>query len=133
MKNNSGFTLVEVLVSMTLLMIVGITFFQFFIYSQKCTSENKEKLVAVSLAQSVLEEIKNSKDAYPEIREANVHKNDDINSFDYIQEVNGVTYRIVIEVEKELDPLKGLTLHPVTVKVRCPQGNEVSVKGLVEL
>ena len=54
-------------------MIVGITFFQFFVFSQKNTTENKEKLVAVNLAQSVLEQIKNSKDAYPEINETDVH------------------------------------------------------------
>ncbi len=150
MKNNNGFTLVEILVSITLLMIVGITFFQFFVFSQKNTSENKEKLVAVNLAQSVLEQIKNSKDAYPEVNEADVHgsasypvkydvetvctSNEATCIERYEKTVNGLTYQIVIEVGEELDESKGLMLHPVEVKIYCPQGDEASsVKGLIEL
>ena len=150
MRNNKGFTLVEILVSITLLMMVGATFFQFFVFSQKSTTDNKEKLVAINLAQSVLEQMENSKDAYPEITEADVHaassypkkydlatvcaSGDTTCTERYEKKVNGVTYQIVIEVGKELDESRGLPIHPVAVKIYCPQGNEASsVKGLIEL
>ena len=150
MRNNKGFTLVEILVSVTILMMVGTMFFQFFVFSQKVTTDNKEKLVAINLAQSVLEQIKNSKDAYPEITEANVHasisypKKYDLETVcisgdttctqRYKKTVNGVTYQIVIEVGEELDGSEGIPLHPVEVKIYCSQGNKASsVKGLIKL
>lgn len=150
MKNNNGFTLVEILVSITLLMMVGVTFFQFFIFSQKATTYNKEKLVAINLSQSVLEQIKNSRDAYPEITEEDVHnsasypKRYDLETVcpsgnakcieKYEKTINHVTYQIIIEVGKELDESNGLPIHPVEVKVYYPQGNEPSsVKGLIKL
>lgn len=56
--NNKGFTLVEVLVSIVLLSIILLTFSNLFVFSNKTSVSNNEKLVAVHLAKATLERIK---------------------------------------------------------------------------
>ena len=57
MKNEGGFTLIEILAGIFILGIVLTVFFQFFIFSQKTTTDNKERLVALKLAETVLERV----------------------------------------------------------------------------
>lgn len=56
--NNKGFTLVEVLVSIVILSIILLTFSNLFVFSNKTSVSNNEKLVAVHLAKATLERIK---------------------------------------------------------------------------
>ena len=57
--NESGLTLVEIIVSIAILSIVLVTFFSFFIQSTKYTEFNKEKLTAIQVAESVVADIRN--------------------------------------------------------------------------
>lgn len=65
MRTNEGFTLIEILASIVILGILLTGFFQFFIFSQKTTTSNQDKLVALNIAQKVFEQVKNN--AYPEV------------------------------------------------------------------
>jgi prepilin-type N-terminal cleavage/methylation domain-containing protein len=140
--DNRGTTLIEVLVSIIILGMILTGFFQFFIFSQQTTTNNQEKLVAINIAQSVLEQIKGN--AYPEITE-----NSDTKIYDstsvctgsnqsvkneclnrYMKTENNKDYSIEIEV----DPKLSNGLHIVKVNV-YGQGRflESSVKGMIEL
>lgn len=55
--NEKGFTLVEILVSLTLLTTIVLTASYFFTQSNTISSYNNQKLVAVNLARSTLERI----------------------------------------------------------------------------
>lgn len=69
-KNNKGFTLLEVLLSIVLLFIISTSFIGFFTQSAMFTQKNKEKLNAVQIAQK-----------YINLVEQYVKKND-LNSYD---------------------------------------------------
>ncbi len=57
LSNEKGFTLVEILVSLTLLTTIVLTASYFFTQSNTISSYNNQKLVAVNLARSTLERI----------------------------------------------------------------------------
>ncbi|WP_270179465.1 type IV pilus modification PilV family protein [Alkalihalobacillus sp. CinArs1] len=63
-KNDNGFTLIEVLVSLTLLTSVVLVASSFFNQSNTISSYNNQKLVAVNLARATLERIQLSPDTY---------------------------------------------------------------------
>lgn len=145
MKENHGFTLVEILVSILLLVLLGFAFFHFFVFSQKATTGSKEKLAAVHLAQSVLEQVKTND--YPEITENmdaeerhlpkrfhvdNACANDDQNCINrYKKTLNNRTYQIEIEVDHPKNTESNLL--EVEVNVLSQAGKmETSVKGLIE-
>ena len=56
LSNEKGFTLVEILVSLTLLTTIVLTASYFFTQSNTISSYNNQKLVAVNLARSTLKE-----------------------------------------------------------------------------
>lgn len=145
MKKNQGFTLVEILVSILLLVLLGFAFFQFFIFSQKATTGSKEKLAAVHLAQSVLEQVKTND--YPEITEnmdvekshlpkrfhvGNACANADQNCINrYKKKLNNQTYQVEIEVDQKKNDTSCLL--EVEVEILNQAGKlETSVKGLIE-
>lgn len=136
MRNNHGFTLVEILASIVILALLATVFFQMFIFSQKTTTGNQEKLVAINIAQGVLERLKNG--AYPEITNPGIYSEDNCISSDekcinkYKINVNNLNYSIKIEVSEELE--SGIDLHSAEVKVYDDNGKiESKVKGFVEL
>lgn len=149
MNDNNGFTLVEILVSITLLLLIGIVFFQFFTLSQKTTSHNEVKLVSINLAQSVLEEMKSSKwnepaetGDYSDIIKGTKKKSYNYNSCVhdsndeqlckklFTKEVKGRTYEIEIRVDSPND----VGLYPVEIKIFYKSKNPLSsVKGLIQL
>jgi prepilin-type N-terminal cleavage/methylation domain-containing protein len=59
-KNENGFTLIEVLVSIVILFIILITFFSFFGQSLKFSGKNEEQLVSYNLASKTLRIIENT-------------------------------------------------------------------------
>lgn len=126
MQNKRGFTLVELLATITILFLIGTTFYQQFILSQRETVNNQEKLEALNVAQGVLERAKAGD--YPELTpppsELPV-------SFNYRID----DYYIIIIIDKEVD----LELHTVEVYVNdeADVGPELgkhlsSVRGLVD-
>lgn len=147
MKKN-GYTLVEILVSISLLLLIGTVFFQFFTFSQKTTSRNEDKLVSINLAQSVLEEIKSSK---WNVSDENANKNyldiikgsskepynykSCINDYDkktcenlFKKKINGRTYDIEIYVDNKNE----VGLYPVEIKIYSNGQLQSSLKGLIE-
>ncbi|WP_203246779.1 type IV pilus modification PilV family protein [Sporosarcina beigongshangi] len=58
MKNDKGFSLLEVLASIVLLSIILLSFFQIFIQTNNTAVSNNEKLVVIHLADAVLERLK---------------------------------------------------------------------------
>ncbi len=136
MSNNRGFTLVEVLASIVILGILASAFFQFFVFSQKTTTGNQEKLVAINIAQGVLERVKNN--VYPEINVPQTYNESICNSTDetckkrYKIDINNQAYSIKIEVGGQLED--SMDLHSVKVTVYGVDGRkESAVKGFVEL
>lgn len=148
MKNNRGFTLIEILASITILGLLLTAFFQFFIFSQKTTTSNQEKLVALDIAQSVFEQIK--KNAYPEVTSVDIDADDDypkVYNFETVCSIgdedtvnqcakrytissNNKTFHIKIIVDKKLD----VGILSVEVQVCNANGNIKSkVKGFVEI
>lgn len=58
-KDSQGFTLVEILTSITILSIIAITFLTFFIQSANTNAQSEETLDATYVAQSQIEEVYN--------------------------------------------------------------------------
>lgn len=58
MKNDKGFSLVEVVASLVLITIVLMSFAQIFVQSNKVAATNNEKLTTINLADAVLAKIK---------------------------------------------------------------------------
>lgn len=138
MNDNRGFTLIEVLASITILAIIGIGLFQFFIMSQKGTINSQEKLEAFNIAQTVFERVKSGEysdeikgDEITEEYERNF-TNDSCTvgdcDYKYIFEANNREYKIrIIVKEHELD------LHKVEVFVSDGEEDRSRVKGLIKL
>lgn len=143
LRNNRGFSLVEILTSVVILGLVATVFFQFFIFSQKTTTGNKEKLVTLNVAQMVLERIKYN--LYPEVSDPEnfesitypeTYKISSCSSGDeacegrYEITINNNIYSIEVIVGTE----ESLGLHPVEVWVFSEDGKtKSSVEGFVEL
>lgn len=58
LKNNNGFSVLEVLISVTIILIVATALVPLFVYVAQGTESNKGQLFATNLAQQVMEEIK---------------------------------------------------------------------------
>jgi len=58
MNNNRGFTLIELIITMAVLMIISVPFYNMFIFSSKVNALGREELDAVSAGKMYLEEIK---------------------------------------------------------------------------
>jgi prepilin-type N-terminal cleavage/methylation domain-containing protein len=144
MRNNHGFTLVEILASIVILGLIATVFFQMFIFSQKTTTGNQEKLVAINVAQGVLERLNHS-NFYNEITSPGsspvIHypmtytkancSGDDCDD-KYTIKINNIDYEIEITVEEKLE--SEMNLHQVKVRILGEDKKpKSSVKGFVEI
>lgn len=138
MRNNRGFTLIEVLASIVILSILATVFFQMFVFSQKTTTSSKEKLVAINVAQGVLERIKYK--AHDEIQSPGTYTSANCTSSSnpsncqkrYKIMVNNINYSIKIQVGGKVD--SELNLYSAKVLVYDENGKiQSTVKGFVEL
>lgn len=59
-RNNEGFSLVEIVASIVIISIIMISFFQFFTSNAKIASLNTDKLVTINLADATLAKLKSS-------------------------------------------------------------------------
>lgn len=140
MENERGFTLVEILVSIVILSVIVPIFFQFFVVSQKVTTNNEDKLVAITVAEDVLDRIKHN--LYPELvgKGRGIYTGDDCTGTNkdeclkrYNIERNHNHYVIQIEIVED-GPENVVGLKLVEVKVFDDNGYfKSSVKGFVEL
>ena len=142
MSNERGFSLVEILCSIVILGLVATVFFQFFLFSQKTTTSSQEKLVAINIAQGVLErmnhrgylEITEPEDpesiAYPKTYSTSTCNVTECPKYTF--RINNVDYKIVIEVGEKPD--SKLRIRSVVVKVLDADNKpQSSVKGFVEI
>lgn len=60
--NKKGFTLVEVIIAMAIITIVAATFYKVYFIAIKSTNAGKQRIQALTMAQSYLEEVKARKD-----------------------------------------------------------------------
>jgi prepilin-type N-terminal cleavage/methylation domain-containing protein len=150
MRNNRGFTLVEVLASIIILGILATVFFQMFIFSQKTTTSNQEKLVAVNVAQGMLERIKHDVKLdepyrmYPEITSTGTYTISNCGVYSgtdktdcekrYKTMVNDINYTIEIQIKVADEAESGMGLYWAIVRVLNNEGKPQSTaKGFVEL
>lgn len=87
LKNNNGFSLLELIITLAILSIIIIPISSLFINSAKATNSANDKLIALSIAQGEMERIKLQDDLEDEIKENDKLKtHDEYNEFLY--EVN---------------------------------------------
>lgn len=136
MGNNRGFTLIEVLASIVILSIIITGLFQYFIFSQKTTTSSQEKLVAINIAQSVMEQIKEDANSSekPEIAPywEVTHPSPGVSypkTYSPIK-VEGENYTVTVSVGVKLE--NGLQMVSVAVQDDFSKIKS-SVKGLVKL
>ncbi|MDR9757900.1 MAG: carboxypeptidase-like regulatory domain-containing protein [Thermoanaerobacterales bacterium] len=58
LKKQDGFTLVEMLIALTLLLLVALSFIPMFVYISEASQNNRVRLIALKLASSKIEEIR---------------------------------------------------------------------------
>lgn len=135
MYDNKAFTLVEILTTVTILLVIGTVFFRYFVYSQEVTVENKEKLEALNIAQGVLENV--SQGVYQEDillpgkgEEYKLLNEENCSGINCKERYNIAGFLVEIRIYKEKD----FNLYPVEILVYEENGNDRSnVKRLVEL
>lgn len=94
-NNNKGFTLIEILLSMTILSIIIVPLSTFFLTSQKISKDSEINFEAMTIAQNYFEKIKA------------IDNFDWIGEFDQAEEINNVinegNYKIEITIKPEND------------------------------
>lgn len=101
-KQEKGFTLVEVILSFTILSIIILTFSNIFLFTNNTANRNNEKLVAIHLARATLENIKNNPSNYfiltdQSITPAEGYQFESDGSIKLTQVINDQDYEIQIE------------------------------------
>ncbi|ANU25651.1 type IV pilus modification PilV family protein [Planococcus versutus] len=100
MKNDRGFTLVEVLASLVILSIVLMSFTAVFANTNRLAVSNSEKLVVINLADAYLERVKVQPGEfiiYKEVKQPCTSPQKDWQEKDsFIYEMNGKSYQIKI-------------------------------------
>lgn len=91
-KNNKGFTLIEILLSMTILSIIIVPLSTFFLTSQKISKDSEINFEATSIAQSYFEKIKA------------IDNFDWIGEFDESEEINSTIYDEDYKIEINIKP-----------------------------
>ncbi|WAA12846.1 type IV pilus modification PilV family protein [Fervidibacillus halotolerans] len=134
-KGRAGFTLLEVVVAITILSITILTFFQIFMFSQKTANSNNEKIVAIHLAKATLERVKTSPTYYFSVTDAGIQLNegleiDEQNRIVEEQMINEKKY--IVTIDLTIDDVSGF-IH-VLVEVRLDGERFVSskVEGFVQ-
>ena len=135
MNNDKGFTLIEILLAVTILFVVLLAFTQFFITSQKGTIESQEKLEATNIAQLVFEKIKDREGSYSEITGPGNYgcngPSSDCTLEKYVFHVNEHEFRVQVQVSELVDSTEDL--YWVEVIVTYSGVEKSSVKGLIKL
>lgn len=147
LNNNQGLTLVEVLVSLTILSIVLLSFISFFIQSATIEAHNQNKLVASNIARGVIEQLNLSpfppnveNETYDYERCQSEGFGELFNCSTFIPTVNQVDYFIVIEtfeyveaIQNEEHSVNDLLPIKVSVYTEVDDNNETSGKLMTYL
>lgn len=148
LKNERGFTLIEVVASLVIITIVLISFSQLFVQSNKTANYNNEKLTTINLADAALVKLKSlplTKDT--SITDVNSYLIDSIESNPQKMkpvkaiELNGKLYNVTYVASQSKDVITNaknteeqLNLIKVIVTVTAPDGKiKGSSEGYVSL
>jgi prepilin-type N-terminal cleavage/methylation domain-containing protein len=101
LKKQAGFTLVELIVALTLLLVVALAFVPMFVYVSEGSQNNRARLIALKLASSKIEEIR----ALPYDQVGTVG-GDPVGVIlrEYQDEVDGIKFTILTEIRWVDDP-----------------------------
>lgn len=103
-----GFTLVEVLVGSFLLLVIFLSVFLTYHYGMKLIAQNKNRVVAVSIAAGELEKIQNLNYADVGLNNAGCYPCGDIPPMQ-TQTINGKDFSIETRVDYVVDPADGIS------------------------
>ncbi|RZT21579.1 prepilin-type N-terminal cleavage/methylation domain-containing protein [Fictibacillus sp. BK138] len=138
MLSDKGFSLIEVLISLTILSVSVIGISQFFTQANQISSSNNNKLVATNLARMTLERIHHDYTTYGITPFTHTYDKSNCSTADCEQlfqtMINNVTYDIEIEATEQSD--QELTIKLLPIKVTISYGPEdkrkhTSVEGYV--
>ena len=114
-NNNKGFTLLELLVSISIMSIILLAFLTITISSIKGNTKNDKDISALNLAQSEIEILRK------QIKDGKTDFNDE----PYIKEIDGKKFEVKLSVsESKEDTSSQYTLYEVYVSVEAKQENE---------
>ncbi|GKW46804.1 prepilin-type N-terminal cleavage/methylation domain-containing protein [Planococcus sp. NCCP-2050] len=128
MKNEKGFTLVEVLASLVIISIVLVSFMVIFGNTNRLAVTNSEKLVVINLADAYLERVKVNPNEfinnYPPAPPTSISNGKTLPPY----KINDKFYRITIDVSQNSSEVS-LSLLNVKVSV---QSTKTNMKSTVE-
>ncbi|MFB5282220.1 prepilin-type N-terminal cleavage/methylation domain-containing protein [Peribacillus sp. Hz7] len=134
-KNNNGFTLIEVLASITILGIVLTVFLSFFSNSMTFSVKAEDKLTAINLAEKELHDLTNSIEAYCKTK--NCEEPNNIPEDTYTRspiELNNKTYLSTMTPLSQNTEESSLGLLPISITIHSEDNKELTtVYGYVEL
>ena len=114
-NNNKGFTLLELLISLSIITIILLAFSTIIISSIKGNTKNDKDISALNLAQSEIEILRK------QIKDGKTDFNDE----PYIKEIDGKKFEVKLSVsESKEDTSSQYTLYEVYVSVEAKQENK---------
>ena len=135
LKNHNGFTLIEVLASITILGIVLTVFLSFFSNSMTFSVKAEDKLTAINLAEKELHDLTNSIEAY--CKTENCEEPNNIPEDTYTRspiELNNKTYLSTMTPLSQNTEESSLGLLPISITIHSEDNKELTtVYGYVEL
>lgn len=105
--NKKGFTLIEVVASITILAIILTVCMNTFVFSNKTAVSNNEELVAIHLAKGMLERIKANPSNFIEKTGENTYKLKDLSAEDKEVTINDRDYQFNISINNNNTVKKG--------------------------
>ncbi|WP_137791988.1 prepilin-type N-terminal cleavage/methylation domain-containing protein [Bacillus sp. E(2018)] len=139
MLSEKGFSLIEVLISLTILSVSVIGISQFFHHANKISAGNNTKLVATNLARMTLERVQIDHDPY----EIKLISGMSEKSFSkstctktscqdlYEMAINDKSYKIAVKV-KQSAPEKEIGLYTATVSIDYGETKPTTVEGYLK-
>jgi prepilin-type N-terminal cleavage/methylation domain-containing protein len=139
LSSDKGFSLIEVLVSLSILSISVIFISNFFIQANEISAGNNRKLVAANLARMTLDRVQQNPESYgikvPKEKDvfstSNCHDlpSDECKKL-YSTKINETKYEISLYINEDSDKEEEMNLLPVTVTISY-LNKETSVEGYV--
>ncbi len=121
-KNEKGFTLAEVIVSIVIVSIILLSFFQLFIQHTKIAGSNTEKLITVNISQAYLERLK--------LERAN--PSDPVYSEPYEMILNDQSYTITVKTSQNENEKEMKLLNVVVTTTSSDEKTKGVVEGYVK-
>lgn len=139
MLSEKGFSLIEVLISLTILSVSVIGISQFFNQANQISSGNNNKLVAANLARMTLERIQNDYASYevtasPKTYEKSLCTSSSCRDL-YETMINNTVYETKITVKAQAGEEASIKLFPVKVTIQYTSNQKVlstAVEGYVK-